>query len=129
MEKYQGLYSGYTGDQVVGLRQKDYWALLDLLAAASGRIAVAIDIERQLTERLDALEGAAAKAPAGAVYRGVFKSEQGYSAGDLCTHAGSLWHANCATEKRPGDGADWTLAVKRGRAGTIHSRSDADEDR
>lgn len=49
------------------------------------------------------------------IYRGVYQ-ERDYEAGDMVTWAGSLWHADKATEAKPGTD-DWTLAVKKGRDG------------
>jgi hypothetical protein len=48
-------------------------------------------------------------------YRGVWKSEARYDAGDITTDGGSMWHCNRSTMARPGTSGDWTLAVKRGR--------------
>src|SRR5262245_30875788 len=39
-------------------------------------------------------------------YRGVWKEGQPYGTGSMVTYEGSVWHANRATMKRPGDGAD-----------------------
>jgi hypothetical protein len=47
-------------------------------------------------------------------YCGVYKSGTQYSVGNFATHAGSLWHANKATQDRPGTSSAWTLAVKSG---------------
>jgi hypothetical protein len=51
------------------------------------------------------------------IYRGVFEPGRSYARGDTVTLNGSLYHCNTPTEARPGDGADWTLAVKHGRDG------------
>jgi hypothetical protein len=48
-------------------------------------------------------------------YKGVWKSEVGYAEGDCVTWGGSLWHCNKETSGKPGEGDDWTLAVKKGR--------------
>jgi hypothetical protein len=50
-------------------------------------------------------------------YMGVHESEQDYVTGQFVTHRGSLWHCNNPTRATPGEGTDWTLAVKRGRNG------------
>jgi len=120
---------GERGRNAVQIRQMDWWAVLDTITLKSAQARLAISIARELSDRLDALEGRISKAPPGAVYRGVFKSALRYSAGDLCTHAGSLWHCNSVTSARPGEGAAWTLAVKRGRADSIHTKgSDHDNE-
>lgn len=49
--------------------------------------------------------------------RGVYKAEQEYGKGDAVTWAGSLWIAQQDTKAKPDGGADWRLAVKRGRDG------------
>jgi hypothetical protein len=60
--------------------------------------------------RLQTIENAGATA-----YQGTYDPDRQYSKGQFVTHNGSLWHANELTRARPGDGPDWTLAVKRGR--------------
>ena len=50
-------------------------------------------------------------------YRGVYKDGMTCEPGDMVTHGGSVWHCQEATTTRPGDGAPWQLAVKRGRDG------------
>ncbi|WP_375282885.1 hypothetical protein [Sphingobium yanoikuyae] len=50
------------------------------------------------------------------IYRGVWKDGQAYEEGDVCTWAGSLWHASQATVSKP-DSGDWILCVKKGRDG------------
>lgn len=49
----------------------------------------------------------------GPAYKGVWRAGRTYPAGSFVTHGGSMWHADKATERKPGEG-DWTLAVKRG---------------
>ena len=52
----------------------------------------------------------------GLEYRDVYQDSQSYDRGHIVTYAGSAWHCNTHTSRRPGDGtADWTLMVKRGR--------------
>lgn len=53
------------------------------------------------------------------IYRGVFKDGEQYAEGDTVTWAGSLWHANEATDEKPGSPGvkAWQLAVKRGSDG------------
>lgn len=56
-------------------------------------------------------------------YEGTWESAKEYAAGSFCTHGGSLWHANATCcGVRPGDGAGWTLAAKRGRDGKDATR-------
>jgi len=51
-------------------------------------------------------------------YRGIWDQAEHYDRGDFCTDKGSLFHCNQpSTRQRPGEGSDWTLAVKRGRDG------------
>ena len=47
--------------------------------------------------------------------RGIWKAGVAFQRGDAVTYGGSLWIAQADTEQKPGDGADWRLAVKRGR--------------
>jgi hypothetical protein len=49
----------------------------------------------------------------GRAYKGVWKDGRTYPAGTFITHSGSVWWAERATERKPGEG-DWVLAVKRG---------------
>ena len=67
----------------------------------------------ELSKRVNALETRQAFH-----YRGIWDQAQHYDRGDFCTDKGSLFHCNRpATRQRPGEGSDWTLAVKRGRDG------------
>lgn len=48
--------------------------------------------------------------------KGVYKHGSDYEVGDGVTWAGSYWIAQrMAPERKPGEGDDWRLAVKRGR--------------
>lgn len=49
----------------------------------------------------------------GRAYKGVWKPGT-YAAGSFVTHGGSMWHADKATDFKPGEGGGWTLAVKKG---------------
>lgn len=51
------------------------------------------------------------------IYRGVHEAGKEYEPGDMVTWAGSQWHCDAKTTSKPGEGDDWTLAVKRGRDG------------
>jgi len=51
-------------------------------------------------------------------YMGVWAQGISYRAGDFVTDHGSMFHCNeTGTKSRPGDGAGWQLAVKRGMDG------------
>jgi hypothetical protein len=50
------------------------------------------------------------------IYKGVWQAGE-YKRGATVTWGGSLWHCNKATDTKPGDSGDWTLAAKRGRDG------------
>jgi hypothetical protein len=64
------------------------------------------------------------------IYRGVYRPEDLYEKGDAVTLAGSLWHCNKdGTASKPGDDADWTLAVKRGRDGKESVKTIRDPDK
>ncbi|TPM11526.1 hypothetical protein FJ960_01930 [Mesorhizobium sp. B2-3-11] len=48
-------------------------------------------------------------------YSGIFDETKTYHPNEFCTYAGSLWAATMVTKGvKPGDGAVWRLAVKRG---------------
>ncbi len=49
--------------------------------------------------------------------RGVHKLGKAYQAGDAVSWDGSLWIAQKDTEQKPGQSADWRLAIKAGRKG------------
>lgn len=49
--------------------------------------------------------------------KGVYREGQEYEAGDGVTFGGSFWIAQQKTTGKPDSGADWRLAVKRGRDG------------
>lgn len=76
-------------------------------------VFIAEALKRHVFPRLDKLEAAAAEEK-GLTYEGAFEPGRAYRKGQFVTCAGSVWHANCATTQRPGDGPAWTLAVKRG---------------
>lgn len=51
-------------------------------------------------------------------YQGAYQAGHTYVPGDTVTWAGSVWHCEEATIRKPGDGTDaWKLAVKSGRDG------------
>lgn len=50
-------------------------------------------------------------------YQGVYQEAKEYSAGQMVTWGGSMWHCNQATTAKPGESKDWTLIVKKGRDG------------
>jgi hypothetical protein len=64
-----------------------------------------------IKKRLASLEGAPV-----VKYAGIFDRTRTYAPGSMVTFKGSTWHANMQVKGvEPGDGASWTLAVKRGR--------------
>ena len=65
---------------------------------------------KALCDHIDKLERRLTENPL--KYRGVWKSGH-YPPNSIVTHGGSCWHADKATDRRPGEG-DWTLIVKRG---------------
>ena len=50
------------------------------------------------------------------IYKGVWREAE-FRRGDAVTFGGSLFIAQCDTTAKPESGADWKLAVKRGRDG------------
>lgn len=93
------------------------------LAAVEGRLAAAEARFAATATLLDKLEVAernlAEAAKGGLFYRGVYKGDEAYKAGDCCTFGGSLWITTvpiAAGGDPPGHGSStWKLAVKRGR--------------
>jgi hypothetical protein len=87
----------------------------ELMATA---IAQAINtVVTPLAARIASLERHLASRP-GLKYVGTWTPTESFSPGDCVTYQGSLW--TCRTKNtgvRPGDGAMWTLAAKRGRDG------------
>lgn len=62
------------------------------------------------------------------VDRGVFTPDAQYSLGNGVTYGGSFWIAQCHAPKgKPGESADWRLAVKRGRDGKEGARGERGE--
>jgi hypothetical protein len=47
-------------------------------------------------------------------YLGTWREGKTYSAGTFITDAGSVWYCHASTSSRPGENADWQLAVKSG---------------
>ena len=54
--------------------------------------------------------------PHGIKYAGPWTAGTVYDQGDCVSRKG-LWIATCATRQKPGESADWRLAVKEGRDG------------
>ena len=72
--------------------------------------AYANELHMKFEARLKAVEEAPFE------YVGAFATTKVYRKGQFATYGGSLWHCNvAATSQKPGDGPDWTLAVKAGR--------------
>lgn len=80
---------------------------------------------RELGERVDRLEGKdpgeAAVERVRGLWKGVWQEGTRYASGSLVTDKGSLWHCNEPSFDRPGTSSAWTLAVKRGRAGSLET--------
>ena len=69
-----------------------------------------------LERRLAELEARLAQVETkGIEYRGVWSQGTLYKRGDFVTRAGCMWAANCETYSKPGESADWQLAVKSGK--------------
>lgn len=47
------------------------------------------------------------------IYQGVYKPDQLYNRGLITTWGGSLWLSLAPTTKKPGEGPDWRLVVKK----------------
>jgi hypothetical protein len=92
-----------AGEKFKELGAAGYWALLiqcssrEMLEFLADRIE---GLERRFDEQ-------------GRAYKGIWKPGF-YQAGSFVTHAGSMWHADNATDFKPGEGGGWTLAVKKG---------------
>ena len=57
-------------------------------------------------------------------YLGTWKEGKTYSVGTFITDGGAVWYANASTTSRPGQDADWSLAVKSASQSTARPRSD-----
>lgn len=81
--------------------------------------ALAPAIREFVEEAVDPLEDRIAELEARPTIRycGAWESGEEYTPGNMVTFSGSLWHCNADTAQKPGTGADWTLAAKRGRDG------------
>jgi HPt (histidine-containing phosphotransfer) domain-containing protein len=90
-------------------------ALAAGLTSIKALVGVAGAKRRQLEARVAALEARSEKTISD---WGVWKAETEYPAGAAVSHQGGLWIAKLQTTgRRPGDGALWRLAVKKGSAG------------
>jgi hypothetical protein len=49
-------------------------------------------------------------------YRGIWKADESYRAGNIATHAGALWFAWVPTHETPGKSDDWQLMHKPTRS-------------
>lgn len=47
-------------------------------------------------------------------YSGTYRDSEVYRAGEMVSHAGSLWHCEATTASKPGTDSTWKLCVKRG---------------
>lgn len=73
-----------------------------------------VAIKQYLDVTLGAFESRLAQMEAQFKYLGAWDADRQYEKGNFVTDNGSVWHCNARTRARPGDGADWTLAVKKG---------------
>ncbi len=120
IREFQDIHSGARGDAVIGVRQRDWWALLDLAALQSMRSELVREVAKQLSDRVTDLEDRLAAAGPSLKFAGVYQRTSTYQQGDVVTHAGSAWVALApvAANASPGNGeARWQLMVKRGRDG------------
>ncbi|MGE0875668.1 MAG: hypothetical protein AB7O31_13475 [Burkholderiales bacterium] len=86
---------------------------VQLAGLVSQRTAALEQRMAELESRVRTAETRAARM----TYRGVWRDGEHYDEGAFTTDRGSLWHANRATNSRPGSDDSWTLAVKRGADG------------
>jgi hypothetical protein len=96
----------------------DATVTLDLLCSFIGVQKGILDWQMkraaEAEERIAALEDTIGKSP----WKGIWNDAESYPAGVFVTYGGSMWHANAASKgAKPGDGSEWSLAVKRGRDG------------
>jgi len=94
----------YSADALKKAPTRD--EMLDFLQAT---IECLVTDQRRLESRIAELEARE--------YRGPHEDGKCYTRGQYVSFKGSLWHCNCETTQRPGDGPAWTLAVKAGRDG------------
>jgi hypothetical protein len=87
-----------------------------VLMRAIGPI-LADHVDTKISQRLEPLERELVELRARSAfqYRGVWKSDDMYAAGDFVTYQGGIWHCSAdSTKAKPGGGLPWTLAVKSG---------------
>ncbi|TGS15904.1 hypothetical protein EN852_009735 [Mesorhizobium sp. M2E.F.Ca.ET.209.01.1.1] len=97
----------------------------DVDAAGRASIELLMDVAGEhlgmhvwMSERVKELETRVAELESkpSVEYRGVWKADEAYKRGHLCTHDGSMWHAEVGSQGLlPGQGAAWKLCVKKGR--------------
>ena len=108
---------GDSRDHLVSYTQKTHdqiqWQIYQVYAALQDERAALLAYLEAAFDRIEQLE----RSPRGMNYRGVFKQDEEYALGDVCTWGGSAWHCNEPTGEKPGEGSAWTLMVKRGRDG------------
>jgi len=73
-----------------------------------------VAVKEFLDEALAGFEARLARMESEFKYCGVWDASRQYEKSNFVIFAGSVWHANATTRSRPGDSADWTLAVKKG---------------
>ena len=83
-----------------------------LIALETGnQLAVAKAECSALRRRLEELEQRLASTQTNG-YRGVWREAETYRAGEICTHAGTIWFCHLSTHEKPGTSDAWQLMVK-----------------
>lgn len=90
---------------------EDYRQIGHKLGPVVSTARSAQEMIKALCNHVDALERRLTESPL--QYRGIWKADHPYPPNSFVTHAGSVWHTDKATSRKPGEG-DWVLAVKRG---------------
>ncbi len=109
-------------DGINGKDGRDAFELEDFAAEqdADGRVVLRFvrgDLRREFTLRLPLF-----------IDRGVYKADEQYERGNGVTWGGCFWLAQKDTpEGKPGESADWRLAVKKGRDGRDGTKGDKGE--
>jgi hypothetical protein len=104
--------------KIIGVTPTDDEALDEIHASLRRTLLFSTYNLQRCLELMDGLDQRLAIAEAKTMeFRGVWQSSTlDYKRGDMTTCKGALWHANCPTRQRPGEGNDWQLAVKQGEA-------------
>lgn len=96
-----------------GITEKELTAAVE--AAVSARLGLLLK---------SAIDEAFAALPI-PVYKGVWREDAAstYTAGNMLTHGGSLWHCNYTSLDKPGVSEAWKLVAKKGRDGRDAERA------